>query len=480
VATRRATTDGPAAEKFLQPNSVSVQSKPNAGSAGDDLHQGCAAMDLTVEQINALAPDASAAAAGKKLAEKKHWPTLGQSAVAIWGECQGSALYQVKVDLSAFAYNCTCPSRKLPCKHVLGLLLLTARIAGDVKAAEAPEWVVAWLDKRAATAKKKEEKKQDAAAKPVDEAAQAKRAEKRQANVSDGVEQLDLWLGDLVRGGLAGLEMKPPSYWEDQSRRLIDAQAKGLATRLKRIGEIPGSGADWPSKVLGELGRLSLLTHAFRGLEHLDAGLQSDVRQLVGWTIDKDELAAQGEKVADEWLVLGQTLEDEDRLKVQRHWLLGRTSRRTALVLQFAVAGQPFPESIPPATAFEGDLIYYPSAAPQRAMIHARRQNIGQIAKPLPATSIAEHLRATAEALARLPWNERSLAVLKNVRFAPRPKEPWLVVDERGDGLPLRRGGHWTLLALAGGWMIDFAGVWDGEMLTPLGLFVDGMYRWIE
>jgi hypothetical protein len=447
------------------------------GETPCDSHNVVQRMQLTVEQINALAPDASSAAAGKKLADKKHWQNQGQSSLAVWGECQGSALYQVKVDLSAFAYNCTCPSRKLPCKHVLGLLLMTAQAAGDVPAGEPPEWVVSWLTKRAETAKKKEEKKQDAAAKPVDAAAQAKRAEKRHATVSEGLEQLDLWLCDIIRGGIAGLEIKPPSFWEDEARRLVDVQAKGLATRLKRIGEIPGSRPDWPTKLLGELGRLALLIHAYRGLDRLDAGLQYDVRQLIGWTSDKDEIAAQGEKVADEWLVLGQTLDEEDRLKVQRHWLIGRGTGRSALVLQFATAGQPFPEAIPPATAFEGEIVYYPSAAPQRALIHSRKRDLGSINRPPPATGIGEHLRTTAEALGRLPWHERTPAVLRGVRIAPHQKEPWLVVDERGDALPLAGNGHWTLLAITGGQPTDLAGVWDGEALFPLGLFADGHYR---
>ena len=29
----------------------------------------------------------------------KHWLDLGRSAEAIWGRCQGSSVYQVKVDV---------------------------------------------------------------------------------------------------------------------------------------------------------------------------------------------------------------------------------------------------------------------------------------------------------------------------------------------------------------------------------------------
>ena len=71
-------------------------------------------MNLTIEQIVEMAPDAVAADAGKKLVAAKHWPELGRSPAAVWGKCQGSNVYQVKVDLVNIAFNCTCPSRKLP------------------------------------------------------------------------------------------------------------------------------------------------------------------------------------------------------------------------------------------------------------------------------------------------------------------------------------------------------------------------------
>jgi uncharacterized Zn finger protein len=95
-------------------------------------------MELTLEQVAALAPDEKASAAGKKIAAPKNWLTIGRSPLAVWGACQGSATYQVKVDLGQFAYNCTCPSHKLPCKHVLGLLMLLAESPGAAKESEAP------------------------------------------------------------------------------------------------------------------------------------------------------------------------------------------------------------------------------------------------------------------------------------------------------------------------------------------------------
>src|SRR5438552_3910155 len=143
-------------------------------------------MKLSLEHIAEMAPDASSGAAGKKLMARKNWTALGHSDAALWGLCQGSAVYQVKVDLSNLGYHCSCPSRKFPCKHTLGLLMLFAESPHAVQEAATPDWVMEWLSRRQASAEKKAAKQAEAAAKPVDERAQSRRAEQREARVQAG------------------------------------------------------------------------------------------------------------------------------------------------------------------------------------------------------------------------------------------------------------------------------------------------------
>src|SRR3954447_24415013 len=115
-------------------------------------------MQLSADQVLALAPDASSASAGRKLASMKGWQSLGSSPAALWGECQGSALYQVRVDLSDLTTKCSCPSRKFPCKHALGLLLLATTTPAALPGSEPPEWVSDWLGRRAAAGRREEKK----------------------------------------------------------------------------------------------------------------------------------------------------------------------------------------------------------------------------------------------------------------------------------------------------------------------------------
>ncbi|MCA9201513.1 MAG: SWIM zinc finger family protein, partial [Planctomycetales bacterium] len=190
--------------------------------------------------------------------------------------CRGSAVYQVKVDLSNLGYACSCPSRKFPCKHVLGLLMLRAASPEAAPQSSEPDWVTDWLSRRRERAEKKSAPVEQEAApatdkKVVDEKAQRRRAQQRESRVSDGLERLDVWLKDVVRNGLANVETKPAPFWEEQAKRLVDAQAGGMATRVSRWSEIPRSGRDWPTRLLIELGLAKLLIQAWQRFDSLDA-----------------------------------------------------------------------------------------------------------------------------------------------------------------------------------------------------------------
>jgi hypothetical protein len=433
---------------------------------------------LTADQVATLAPDAASLAAGKKLATGRDWSSLGRDARAIWGECKGSALYQVRVDLSDLSAKCTCPSRKFPCKHALGLLLKAANDPASVATLDAPDWVEDWLARRGAAAEKKEKKKTDAVTAPVDDKAHARRAQKRTERVDDGLAALDLWLADVVRNGLAGIADRGADLWDSQAARLVDAQAPGVAARVRRVGEIPRSAPDWARRVLVELGRLALLTEAYRRVDSLDDALRDDVRSLVGWTLKDEEVLARGAGVDDRWLVIGQRTEDEGHIRVQRTWLHGLESGRYALVLQFAVGLAPFGENWIPGTCFAARVRYWPSAHPSRALVDERRGNPEPWAgEPAGYAAFDDLLGATTSALAAQPWLDRFPCVVRDVRPARLGVDRWQLVDAAGRALPLAPRDHRRLLALSGGHPIHVAAEWDGDALLPLAALAGGAFE---
>jgi hypothetical protein len=433
-------------------------------------------MDLTTEQVEALAPDAASAKAGKKLAAPGNWQNTAQSPRAIWGECKGSGKrpYQTRVDFSDMASKCSCPSRKFPCKHVLGLLLLTANSPSNAPTADEPDWVTEWLDKRASNTEKKaerQEKKKKAAADPK---AQEKRLAKRNKNILGGLDQLDAWMEDLMRSGLARVETEGPGVWEAQARRLIDAQASGIAGLIQDIGGEVGAGTGWPRRVLDGLGQVALLSKAYRNIKSLSPEFAADVRTHVGIALSQEEVLVQGEKVSDRWMVVGQALEDDGgRIRTQRTWLWGAKTRRVALILQFAAFGAGFTEALVPGTSFDAELAYWPSAFPQRALI-AKRNGANQNLMEFEGTSIDDALDIAAMAWGKDPWIRRLVFCLSSVR--PLTYSGGLGVrDEQGRVLPLSKNCDYRLLfALAGGHAVDVTGEWSGTDLEILTLFTDG------
>ena len=437
-------------------------------------------MSLTADQARALAPDPQVAAAAQKLARPASWHGLGRNGQAIWGECRGSAVYRVQADLDEMALRCSCPSRKQPCKHAVGLLLLAAG-GSDVPAADPPAWVAEWLAKR----RERAEGPRQAATKTVAEersgpsARQAKQARERVDRVLQGADALDLWLADVGRGGLAGVETQPASWWERQAARLVDAQAPGLAGRVRRMAGIPGSSADWPERLLFEMGQLALLTHALRRMDALAPETQHDVRRLVGWTLRAPEVKELGETVLDEWLVAGRWVEEEGSLRTERTWVLGRRTGRAALILQFAPGrGTSFPSIAIPGTAQEMELIFWPGACPQRAMIETRRGEPKPTVGGLPhRQSVRALLSDVAAILARAPWTDRFLGALADVVAFRRADGTWAIQDPDGDLLPLRGTNHWQLLAVSGGHPVDLIGEWHDLTLRPLGVVAEGVFH---
>ena len=195
------------------------------------------AMNFSEEQILAMAPDDSSKKSGKELANPSKWGKREWSDRALWGECQGSGKlpYQTQIDLSNIAFKCSCPSRKFPCKHGLGLLLLYARDKKLFNQAAEPDWVTGWLDKRNEREEKKTEKQEKEKEKKADPVAQAKRQENRMKRVEDGMADLRLWIGDIIRNGLVNIPGKDPSYFETMARRMVDAQATGLAAMVRSL-----------------------------------------------------------------------------------------------------------------------------------------------------------------------------------------------------------------------------------------------------
>ncbi|MDJ0775922.1 MAG: SWIM zinc finger family protein [Mastigocoleus sp. MO_167.B18] len=427
----------------------------------------------TSEQILALSPDASSTKNGKALANPGKWSSLGHHEQVIWGEFLGSGKnpYRTQIDLTEPAFKCTCPSRKFPCKHALGLFLLfandTSKFSGNVP----PEWVISWLDSR----KQRKAKQTERVKKEVDPTTQAKRAQKRLDKVTAGMQDLELWLRDLIRQGLATVQGESYSFWDGTAARLVDAQAPGVARLVRQMGSIPFSGEGWQERLLAQLGKVYLLIEGFKNLDKLSPEVQADIRTQIGWTQTKEELSKK-QGIKDSWLILGQNVEEEDRLRAQRIWLWGKQTQQTALILNFAHGSQPFDTSLAPGTCIDAELVFFESAYPLRAIMKNRDGILTPLNKIPGSKTIAETMQTCAQALARNPWIEQFPVALHDV--IPNQKNGiWFVYDAHKHPLPIQPKSrkNWQILALSGGYPLDIFGEWDGEYFLPLSVWTDNM-----
>jgi hypothetical protein len=411
--------------------------------------------------VLALAPDAAAALAARRLAHPGPWSDTGGHGELLWGTCAGSGSrpYRTIADLSGPATRCSCPSRKLPCKHALGLLLLWA--TGYVPEAPQPaEVAAAW---------KQEREERVAPRKPRgerDEQAAALRAAQRTARVSSGLAELEMWLQDQLRAGLATAGY---GHADAVAARMVDAQAPGVAGTLRRLSTVPASGDDWPARLLAGYGRLHLLARAHERLDELPAPLAATVRNYVGYTVTRDSVLAEP-AVADDWVVLAARDLLDGAIPARRIWLRGRRTERYALILSFDPSGsfaQHPDASLRPGTQLPADLHFYPGRPPLRVVVGRRRGEPVLAAPPEPLLDLPGQLAEWAAMLELDPWLPEWPAVLRGV---PVPgARDWHFATAAG-AVPLLLSGvdPWVLAAVAGGRPVTVAGEWTEAGLRPL------------
>ncbi|MGW5160519.1 SWIM zinc finger family protein [Nonomuraea wenchangensis] len=462
------------------------------------------------DQVLALAPDAASGKAAQGVASPGKWQVRGVAGVLLYGACRGSGAepYLACVDLSEPAYRCTCPSRKFPCKHALGLLLLWAG-DGVPEGDPAPGWAAEWLatrtaratptrppagpepgverqpagvgagaeqqpagvgagpkrqaegvepgpERRAAGAGPRPEQQADVTG-PERQPAGAESV--RHGRVGAGLAEVERWLADQVRQGLAGAA---EHEWDGLAKRLIDAQAPGVAGMVSRLAQVR-AGDDWPGRLLAEYALINLLAVAYRRRAELPAPLARTVLIRAGFPVTREEVLA-GPALRDHWDVLGRRDEVQDRLTARRVWLRGRRSGRAALVLSFAPQGQPLDASLVTGVTIDADVAFYPGAAPLRALV-ADRHGTVPAAGPPPGGPPEEALEEVARAVAEDPWVESWPVVLADV------------VPERTaiGGLPLHPAARdpWRLLAVSGGHPLTVAAEWTPRGLRPLTTWDD-------
>jgi hypothetical protein len=479
-----------------------------------------AVVKWSVEQVEAVAPSPASITAAQPLATPLKWSGFGADDHALWGSCLGSGAepYDTIVDHVGVGFKCTCPSRKAPCKHALALLLLWAR--DQVPPGTPGPAAETWISRRSTSADQAQRAPNPAASaaesapgdvdagvrdggpdendevtpEPPTDGERDTARDERVERMMAGLTELDRWLDDRIRTGLADPALARYATWDDLAARLVDAQAGSLANRIRRLAGLVGATPDWQDDVLAELGLLHLLSQAGRHLGSLPGSLADAVATTVGWQVRKADVLG-GVPDTDHWVVAGRSDQREDRIEVRRHWLRGTSSGRWALLLSFAAYQQSLDTSLEVGTSVHADIHRYPGPA-LRALMGERHANpvddlfpLEMPAGPPAGRPPSQTVRAACDEIGRMlvaePWLDR---VPASVTAAPAlAGDRWSISDSTGSlpllgGLPaVRRGrtipagdeGLAMLLAISQGQRVDLTIEWTPHGVVPLAVHLD-------
>lgn len=456
-------------------------------------------MPLTLQIVESLAPDQGALTAAGKLRKPALWTGLSHDAATatIWGECQGSGAnpYRVVADIDSHGYKCSCPSRKFPCKHNLALMWMYAEDASRFQPAPPADWVGDWLGRRRRGGGAPEREAgaapaariavadaspaasapaDDAAARARNEAATLKRRQQTEDAVRAGLDDLQQWIGDQVRSGVAAFVDDAPARCRRIASRLVDAKAAALASR---IDELPSRLLAQHAGVrlhaaLHELGQLVVLMQAWRS-----APADPDARAAVLQAPNRDAVLSDPSTrhVGGPWEVLGTEVETRrDGLVAQSTWLRHAGARDCFALLQdfFPASAGRRQAAFSAGQRVDGSISFHPGLDGLRGVLNATAAAAMPGEAGLPAHDpLAAHRRR----LARLPWALQTPLALPAGRIARAAdgRDWWLPV-EGGHALPLRelpRDAAWRGMPVQGASV-----VWDGWQArllavdTPLGV----------
>lgn len=435
-----------------------------------------------------MASSPSAVTAAQPVATPSRWDALGSDRHALWGRCHGGGAepYDTAVDHVHVRFRCSCPSRRRPCKHALALLLLWVR--GHVPPGSPPTDVSAWTarcptsDAAGRTTPSPGRAPADAPPSggagepdrpsPVDDTAGPadRERDERVERMHAGLAELDRWLEDRIRTGLADPALASYATWDALAARLVDAGAGSLANRIRRLAGLVGASPDWHDDVLAELGMLHLLVQGGRRLGELPDALADATATAVGWQVRKADVLA-GVPETDRWVVAGRSDAREDRIEVRRHWLRGTDSGRWALLLSFAAYRQSLDDTLEVGTVVHADLHRYPGGV-LRALLGRRHDDV--VRGVPPARSVATACDEIGSMLVAEPWLER---VPATVRASPASVGGrWLLTDHTGS-LPVlappgreRDRGVAVLLAASAGAVVDVTIEWTPRGVVPLAV----------
>jgi hypothetical protein len=400
----------------------------------------------------------------------------GTCAGVFWGQLQGlESEYQVVFVPETHQIRCSCWIFPKPCVHALALKYMYEQEGDSVFEAQenAPEWTETLLSGKAFSISKKQNNEVQNAL------TREKKYLERIEKTFNGFDDLEQWLLDTMKRGLATAISENPNFYEDIAARMADNSMTGISRSLRLLKNIPTNDPLWADKTLRILGEMALSVRAFRNREKLPETLIADLQVYIGINAKKEEALQGNDIIKDTWAVLGvKEVQVEDKLKGRYTWLLGANSGRFALLLEYVYGGIEFSAPFQSGSIFNAEFAFYPSAMPTRAILNNEPKFLPKRIEKLSGLASFDALgKAYSQALGKQPWTRSAPFILENVKplFL---NDKFYMEDTLGKLMPLDcpNSVGWKLITLGGGAVLTMFGEWTGNVFLPISVVAEGRY----
>ncbi len=297
----------------------------------------------------------------------------------------------------------------------------------------------------------------------------------RQALMQVGIGQLEVWLRDLIRIGLIQFDFSEESL-SGIASRLVDAKLGAIARRIRRLSTIERSDPQWFLQILNELSYFYLLVRSMRKLNELPADLLQTLYLKCGVNIKKADLPVE-KAISDIWIVVGIEYQTEENLRSRYTWIMGRKSKRTALLLDFAFGRRGFETNYVVEKSYRGALIYFPGALPLRGYLKHPDSVKSDRKYPGTFSTVDKFLYTYANALCKNPWIRDFPACLGNMSLI-YANQKFRLVDLEGKVLPISTDPAfiWPVFSVTAGAAFQLFGIWNGFNLRILSAQYQGEF----
>ena len=411
----------------------------------------------TSEQVLGLAPDASILRSSRVLAVPEKWEslTIGDRIISGRYIVPKREPFDSAVDLDSLTFTCSCKNRKFPCNHCIALLLMATDRPALFAQGDVPEYA-----RRVA-------KLAESGDSQTEFSSESKQHSRRHRALVRGLAELQRWLIDVIRNGMATLPSRSNDEWDALARQLVDAHAPALAQQVRTWPAEIETNKEWAERLLRDFGRIQLLISAFDRFERLPQTTQNDLHRAVGWLskpTSKDTL------LHDEWLIIGQQSHAVVNRTVRQLYLQGLKTKQFALITNITSKKRQTAGNFATGTIINAQLRFFASDTPLHAGIESHSGTL-QPTQPPQHSEIPTVISTFSQQLSRNPWIGEWPCVVQS-EMVHCINDRWFFQDYAGNMFPVEGSQYgWHLKALENDIV---CGLWNGVSLTPLSVWTQG------